>query len=55
MPPGEGQVDDGVGDIPMAEQELNSPQIGACLQHVGRETMPQPVRCDVLLDAGSRP
>jgi hypothetical protein len=55
MPAGQVEIDDRVGDVPMAEQNLNGPQIGAGLQHVRRETVAQRVRRDVLLDASSCP
>ena len=50
MAPGKVQVDDGIGNVAMPEQDLDGTQIGAGLQHVRRETVAQRVRSDVLLD-----
>jgi len=39
-------------DAGVAEKFLNDAQVGAVLEQVCGETMPQHVRCDVALDAG---
>ena len=39
-------------DAGVAEQFLNDPQVGAVLEQVRRETVPQHVRRDISLDAG---
>src|SRR2546428_555703 len=38
--------------IAVAEQNLDGAQVGACLQQVGRPTVAQSVRGDMLADAG---
>lgn len=45
-------VDLGRGDIGMAEEFLNDPQICAVFEEVSREGMAEQVRVDVLIDAG---
>ena len=40
------------GEVAVAEQHLNDPQVGAVVQQVGRESMPQGVRREWLVDLG---
>ena len=54
MPLGQVQVDCGDFEISMAEQYLNSAQVGAGFKKVGREAMSQGVRMDLpVMEAGS--
>ena len=45
------RVDLGGGDVGMAQHDLYGPQIGAALQEVAGEGVPDGVRADVVLDA----
>src|ERR1035437_825843 len=53
MASGQVQVDSGVSELGMAEQNLDGAQVGAGFQHMSCETMPQAVRRYVLGDAGT--
>jgi hypothetical protein len=45
---GKVQIDRGLFQIAVPEQDLNRTQIGSCFEQVRREAMPQGVRMDVL-------
>ena len=53
MASGQVQVDSGVSELGMAEENLDGAKVGAGFQHMSRETMPQAVRRYVLGDAGA--
>ena len=46
------QVEEGVLQPGMSEQDLNGAQVGACFQKVGSTTMPQAVGRKTFRDAG---
>ena len=48
MTPGQVQIDRGVGELGMSQQNLDRTQIGAGLQHVSSETVPERVRRHML-------
>jgi hypothetical protein len=50
MAPGQVQVDGGVGEFGMTEQNLDRAQIGTGFQHVSGETVPERVRRHMLTD-----
>ena len=47
------EIDGGLFQIAMAEQNLDGPQIRAVFKQMSGETMPQGVRMDFLADAGA--
>ena len=57
MPPRQMQIDHGVFELDVAEQQLNRAQVGAGFQQMRRVRVAQQVRGDTLLNAGraSRP
>src|SRR6185503_3001786 len=50
--PGDMGIDLGSADAGVAEKFLNDPQIRTVLEQVGREAVPQHVRCHIARDAG---
>jgi hypothetical protein len=52
MPRGEVQVDGGLFQIVVAEQDLDGAKVGASLEQVSGEAVPQGVRMDTFLKAG---
>ena len=52
MPLGQVQVDGGLFQVAVAEQELDGAKVGASLEQVSGEAVPQGVRMDAFLKPG---
>ena len=49
MTPGQMQVDRGLLQVTMTQQQLDGSQVGTSFQQMGREAVPQSVRMNVLV------